>query len=164
MEKKEDVTLLPAAFERELTDLFAAVPQLVCMEIFGSWVAGTLREHSDIDLLLVVDVPDPDALWQWEQDHLDWSAIRRLEEAVGREVHVTKFTLTQAVSEARRGSGFLTTLYARPRRALLARLEEVLPEDATALLRAKALAFIARLEARGPLDAAYTERRLELVS
>jgi predicted nucleotidyltransferase len=144
-----------------LRSLLAPLPSVLCAEIFGSFAAGTLREHSDIDLLIVVDVIDADALSKWNEI-FPWDALCALEQELRREIQVIDNTLAHVSAEARRGGGFYTTIYAHPRLKLISSLEEILPPDADEALAAAALTFLEHCEQKGALQAASRPRLAEL--
>lgn len=137
-----------------LSSLLATTPNLVFAALIGSLASGTQHEASDIDLLLVADV-DADELFRWRHEAL--SALYELEGELGRELHVTAYARADFLAEAARPSGFLTTLCARPHRALYGSLAETLPASSLALLEKRALAFLARLEREGGLNEPYRQ-------
>lgn len=83
-----------------LREALAGVPGIERASIFGSYAAGRLADHSDIDLL-VVGSPDRDVLTE------------RLETAgrgLGRPVNEVVFTASELAVRRARGDGFIRSI------------------------------------------------------
>lgn len=77
--------------------------------IYGSVAAGTEREFSDVDLMVVGDV-DLSALR---------ARLRRVEREVGREINETVFSAQEFAERRRTGDGFLQRVLGGPRIVLV---------------------------------------------
>jgi predicted nucleotidyltransferase len=88
---------------REALEPFA--PRIRVAFIHGSIAEGRERSESDIDLMVVGDVPNADLTY----------ALRSLHDRLGREVNVTRYTAREFRAKVDSGHHFLTAVLKKPR-------------------------------------------------
>lgn len=85
--------------------------------VFGSYAAGDVRGHSDVDLL-VIGAPD--------QEELS-GRLAAVEQRVGRDVNVVTYTRDELERLVGSGDGFLRDVLAGPRVRLISGDDDALP-------------------------------------
>jgi hypothetical protein len=127
-------------FERDLSEQLARVPRLVLAELVGPWVTEGQNEPGTIDLLVVVDSGDGDALSMWRVEHLE-PILEDLERQLGRGFEVIALTRGDFEYSAHRGSALLAGIYSCPRVPLISSLDEQLSSEVAAGLAGNALSL-----------------------
>lgn len=94
--------------EQLIADAVGGLEGLEALVLYGSWARGAIGAASDVDLLVVGDVPYAELV----------DRLAEVEQRIGREIDLVVMTAGELAARRADGSGFLRDVLERPHRVL----------------------------------------------